>query len=163
MPPAPGDRPDDALMERAVEKALANIRETAGGPFAALVADGHRVVAEGVNAVVPEHDPTAHAEVKAIRSACAALKTVNLADHVLYSTCLPCPMCLAAAHWAGIDRVYYALSSEDAESMGFKDADLYEMLTDPGTAHSPTPVLLAAPRAREIVTTWLANPDRAMY
>ena len=163
MPPMPNDRPDGALMERAIHRALSNIRETSGGPFAALIACGGRVVAEGVNAVVPENDPTAHAEMKAIRSACAALKTVNLAGHVLYSTCLPCPMCLAAAHWAGIERVYYALSSEDAESMGFKDADLYEMLTDPDTAHSPTSVLLAAPRAREIVTTWLANPDREMY
>ena len=72
-------------------------------------------------------------------------------------------MCLAAAHWAGIERVYYALSSEDAVRMGFKDADLYEMLTDPSTAHCPTPVMLDAPRSREIVTTWLANPDRVMY
>ncbi len=163
MPPKPTDRPDGALMERAVQKALANIRETSGGPFAALITNGDRVVAEGVNAVVPENDPTAHAEVQAIRSACAALKTVSLKGHVLYSTCLPCPMCLAAAHWAGIERIYYALSSEDAERMGFKDADLYEMLIDPQAAQSPTPVLMATPDAQEIVTTWLANPDRPMY
>ena len=72
-------------------------------------------------------------------------------------------MCLAAAHWAGIERVYYALSSEDAERMGFKDADLYEMLTDPQAARSPEPVQVATPDAQEIVTTWLANPDRSMY
>ena len=150
-------------MERVVRLALGNIRETSGGPFAALVADGYRVVAEGVNAVVPENDPTAHAEVQAIRSACAALKTVSLEGHVLYSTCLPCPMCLAAAHWAGIERIYYALSSEDAERMGFKDADLYEMLTDPHATHSPESVRVASPDAQEIVTTWLANPDRPMY
>ncbi len=163
MPQESGDRPDDALMERAVRRALANIRETSGGPFAALIANGDRVVAEGVNAVVPENDPTAHAEVKAIRSACAALKTVSLKGHVLYSTCRPCPMCLAAAHWAGIERIYYALSSEDAERMGFKDADLYEMLTDPQAARSPEPVQVATPGAQEIVTAWLANPDRPMY
>ena len=157
------DRPDPTLMDRAVRMALTNIRETAGGPFAALVVSGDHVVAEGVNAVVPTNDPTAHAEIVAIRSACAALGTVSLAGHVIYSTCLPCPMCLAAAHWAGIDRIYYALSSDDAERMGFKDAHLYEMLTDPGAAQSPTPVLMESPQADEIVTSWLANPDRAMY
>jgi tRNA(Arg) A34 adenosine deaminase TadA len=155
--------PDEALMERAVRMALANIRETSGGPFAALIANGDEIVAEGVNAVVPCTDPTAHAEVQAIRKACAALGRVSLAGHVLYSTCRPCPMCLSAAHWAGIERVYYALSSEDAERMGFKDAHLYEMLTDPRTAHSPESVLVTTPEAQKIVTTWLANPDRAMY
>jgi tRNA(Arg) A34 adenosine deaminase TadA len=156
-------RPDDALMERAVRMALENIRNTAGGPFAALIAHGDQVVAEGVNAVVPTNDPTAHAEVVAIRSACATLHTVKLAGHVLYSTCLPCPMCLAAAHWAGIERVFYALSSEDAERMGFKDAHLYEMLTDPRCARLPESVLVTSPTALQIVRAWLANPDRAMY
>jgi len=157
------NRPDSTLMERAVRMALANIRDTSGGPFAALVVDGDQVVAEGVNAVVPSNDPTAHAEVVAIRSACASLGRVSLKGHVLYSTCKPCPMCLSAAHWAGIERVYYALSSEDADRMGFKDANLYEMLTDPNSTHSPESVLLATPEAGDIVTTWLADPDRAMY
>ncbi len=155
--------PQSALMEQAVRMALTNIRDTAGGPFAALVVTGAQVVAEGVNAVVPTNDPTAHAEVVAIRSACASLGKVSLKGYVLYSTCRPCPMCLAAAHWAGIDRVYYALTSDDAERMGFQDAHLYEMMTDPGAAHSPIPVQMPSPQAGEIVTTWLANPDRAMY
>jgi len=154
---------DAALMEQTVRLALESIRDTSGGPFAALIARGDEVVATGVNVVVPKTDPTAHAEVEAIRAACARLGTVDLSGHVLYASCYPCPMCLAAAHWAKITRVFHALTSEDAERMGFRDAHLYSMFADAGAAVTPQPIRLHLPRADEIVTSWLAKPDRIQY
>ena len=154
---------DAALMEQVVRLALESIRDTSGGPFAALIVNGDDVIATGVNAVVPRTDPTAHAEIQAIRAACERLATVDLSGHVLYSSCLPCPMCLAAAHWAGIARVFHALTSADAEIMGFKDAHLYSMFADEDAAVTPQPIRLHLPQADEIVTSWLAKPDRIQY
>jgi guanine deaminase len=153
----------EKLMDRAIHLALLNIRTTTGGPFAAVIARGDVVVAEGTNSVIPETDPTAHAEVVAIRRACRDLGTVDLTGHVLYSTCRPCPMCLAAAHWAKIERVYYALSSEDAERMGFLDAHLYAMFEDAAISETPPPIEVAAPGAEEIVRAWLGKVTREQY
>ena len=116
------------LMRRAIALALENVRSGRGGPFAALVAKDGRVIAEGVNRVTASNDPTAHAEIVAIREACSALNTFQLAGCDLYTTCEPCPMCLGAIYWARPARVYYASVAADAAAAGFDDAFIYEEL-----------------------------------
>ncbi len=114
-------------MRRAIALALENVR-TGGGPFAAVIVKDGRIVAEGVNRVTSSNDPTAHAEVVAIREACRALGDFQLAGCDLYTTCEPCPMCLGAIYWARPARVLYACSAADAAAAGFDDAFIYEEL-----------------------------------
>ena len=118
-------------MTRAVELALENVRSGQGGPFAAVVARNGRLIAEGVNRVTAMNDPTAHAEVLAIRRACDALGTWQLTGCELYTTCEPCPMCLGAVYWARVDRVYFACSRDDAAAAGFDDSLIYQELARP--------------------------------
>ena len=118
-------------MERAIAEAIAGVQARAGGPFGAVVVQGERVIACAHNRVTSRPDPTAHAEVEAIREACAALATHALADCELYSSCEPCPMCLCAIHWARIGRVYYAATRADAAAAGFDDVRLYDELVRP--------------------------------
>ena len=115
----------DELMLRAVSLAERNAASVTGGPFGAVIVKDGKVVAEASNTVTVDNDPTAHAEVNAIRKACAALGTFDLSGCELYTSCEPCPMCLAACYWAHIDRVYYAADREDAAAAGFDDSDIY--------------------------------------
>ena len=116
------------FMRRAIALAMENVRTGAGGPFAAVIVKDGRVVAEGVNRVTATNDPTAHAEVMAIREACRKLSDFQLADCDLYTTCEPCPMCLGAIYWARPARVFYACVAADAAAVGFDDAFIYEEL-----------------------------------
>jgi guanine deaminase len=119
-----------ALLDRAVSLATENVA-AGGGPFGALVVREDTVVAEGVNRVTEVNDPTAHAEVVAIRRACAELATFSLAGAVLYSSCEPCPMCLAAAMWARVDAVFFAADRFDAARGGFDDRTLWDLFRSP--------------------------------
>jgi guanine deaminase len=116
------------FMRRAIALALENVRLGHGGPFAALVAKDGRVIAEGANSVTSTNDPTAHAEIVAIREACRVLKNFQLAECDLYTTCEPCPMCLGAIYWARPARVFYAGVAADAADAGFDDAFIYDEL-----------------------------------
>jgi guanine deaminase len=116
------------FMRRAIALGMENVRTGAGGPFAAVIVKEGRVVAEGVNRVTSTNDPTAHAEVVAIREACRKLGDFQLADCDLYTTCEPCPMCLGAIYWARPARVFYACVAADAATAGFDDAFIYEEL-----------------------------------
>jgi guanine deaminase len=116
------------FMRRAIALAKENVRTSAGGPFAAVIVKEGRVVAEGVNRVTATNDPTAHAEVVAIREACRRLGDFQLAGCDLYTTCEPCPMCLGAIYWARPARVFYASVAADAAAAGFDDAFIYEEL-----------------------------------
>ena len=116
------------FMRRAIALGIENVRSGGGGPFATVVVHGGRVVAEGVNRVTTTNDPTAHAEVVAIREACRTLGTFQLAGCDLYTTCEPCPMCLGAIYWARPARVFYACLASDAAAVGFDDAFIYEEL-----------------------------------
>jgi guanine deaminase len=118
-------------MARAIELALENIRSGLGGPFAALIVKDGRIVAEGTNRVTSSNDPTAHAEVVAIRAACVALGSFQLEGCDLYTTCEPCPMCLGAIYWARPARVYFGCTAADASAAGFDDAFIYEQLALP--------------------------------
>jgi tRNA(Arg) A34 adenosine deaminase TadA len=116
------------FMRRAIALGKANVRTGGGGPFAAVIVKEGRIVAEGVNRVTSTNDPTAHAEVVAIREACRALGVFQLSGCDLYTTCEPCPMCLGAIYWARPARVFYACLAADAAAVGFDDAFIYEEL-----------------------------------
>lgn len=114
--------------------AIEAMQLSAGGPFGAAVMKGNAVIAVAANAVVPNHDPTAHAEIMAIRLACRELGTHRLSECELYATAEPCPMCLAAAYWARMRRVYYAVDRHTAELLGFDDSYIYDELAKPNLA-----------------------------
>jgi len=150
---------DDELMARAGELALEGVRQGHGGPFGAVVARDGEILGEGCNRVLVDNDPTAHAEVLAVRAACRALGQYHLAGCVLYTSCEPCPMCLAAIHWARLDAVHYALSRDDAARIGFDDARLYAAMEQPLVPVTPLP----HQSARAAFDAWEALPDRRDY
>ena len=118
---------DRRFMQMAIDMSIKNIDE-GGGPFGAVIVKDGRVVAMGANRVVPNNDPTAHAEVSAIRAACEALGTFSLEGCDIYSSCEPCPMCLGAIYWAHLDHLYYGANKHDAAAAGFDDQFIYEEL-----------------------------------
>lgn len=118
-------------MDAAVSEAADGVESEHGGPFGAVVVFDGRIVGRGHNEVLHRNDPTAHAEVQAIREACAHLGRHSLEGCTLYATGEPCPMCLAAIHWARLDRVVYAQTRDDAEAIGFDDARLFDAMNEP--------------------------------
>lgn len=153
---------DEQWLSQAIALAAANVGE-GGGPFGAVVVADGAVVAEGQNRVTRDHDPTAHAEVVAIRDACRRRGDFSLAGTTLYASCEPCPLCMAAALWARIDRVVFAADRHDAARGGFDDREFYALFgRDPSTW--PTRVeALALPTRTEPFDTWLAKTDRVAY
>src|SRR5258708_35637820 len=123
-------RPDAEFMQRAIELSLRNVAR-GGGPFGAVVVRDGKVFAEGANRVTSTNDPTAHAEVVAIRNACKKLKHFELEGCEIYTSCEPCPMCLGAIYWAHLSRVYFANADADASKIGFDDSLIYRELTQP--------------------------------
>ena len=122
-----GNRTNEEFMRMAIRMSVENI-ERGGGPFAALIVKNGEVVSTGINSVAEENDPTAHAEINAIRSATQKLQRFKLTDCVLFTTCEPCPMCLGAVYWAGIPAIYYGNSREDAGKYGFDDSHIYSQI-----------------------------------
>lgn len=116
------------FMELGIKQALKTSKEGIGGPFGACIVKGGKVVSVASNSVLKDNDPTAHAEVNAIRLACKELGTYDLSGCVLYTTCYPCPMCLSAIIWSNIKQVYYGCSAKDAENIGFRDNFMYEFI-----------------------------------
>jgi guanine deaminase len=155
--------PNPEFLRRAIALATQNVASNAGGPFAAVIVRDGRIVGEGANSVTATHDPTAHGEVVAIRAAARALGTFTLAGCALYSSCEPCPMCLAAAYWARVDAVYYGACAADAARAGFDDAFLYgEMRKIPADRKLPA-VQLLGDEAWASFAAWLASPNRIEY
>ena len=150
-------------LARAIALARSAMEAGEGGPFGAVIVRDGVVIAEGANCVTSTNDPTAHAEVTAIRRACAALGTFTLKGCVLYTSCEPCPMCLSAAYWARLDRVGYASTRDDAAAAGFDDAVLYDELARPTSAR--TMALEHQPRAEadEAFAAWLLKVDKIPY
>jgi tRNA(Arg) A34 adenosine deaminase TadA len=154
---------DDAFMRQAIAMSRRGMEGNEGGPFGAVVALDGRVVAEGWNQVTSTNDPTAHAEVVAIRRACATLGRFDLRGAVLYTSCEPCPMCLAAAYWARLDAVVFGNARQDAAAIGFDDQFLYEEVAKPVEARSLPMRRLLAAEALEVFEAWAAKPDRIPY
>mgnify|MGYP002750922851 CR=1 FL=1 len=117
----------EELMRKAIVLAEENV-DNGGGPFGAVIARNGEIIATGVNRVTAEHDPTAHAEVSAIRAACKKLGTFDLSGCEIYTSCEPCPMCLGAIYWARLDKMYYANTKTDAKDIGFDDSFIYDEL-----------------------------------
>jgi guanine deaminase len=154
---------DTRFLREAIRLSRTRMRQGRGGPFGAVVARDGAIVARGWNAVTSSVDPTAHAEVVAIRRACRTLGTFSLAGCVLYASCEPCPMCLAAVYWARLDRLVYAATRDDAARAGFDDALIYrEVPLAPEARSLPTEHLLRA-EASAVFDEWLAKPDRIPY
>jgi tRNA(Arg) A34 adenosine deaminase TadA len=152
----------DLLLQRAVDLAVASANGP-GGPFGALVARGDDVLAEGHNQVTAAQDPTAHAEVVALRGACRALGTHVLDGCVLFTSCEPCPMCLGAAWWARVERIVFAATRADAAAAGFDDAEIYQEVAAPLDLRS---LPIAAGDVHDPVApfeAWHANPARVPY
>lgn len=150
------------FMRRAIRLAHENIH-LGGGPFGALIVKDGRVVAEGVNQVTATNDPTAHAEVVAIRAACKSLATFQLAGCDLYTSCEPCPMCLGAIYWARPSRIFYAGTARDAAAAGFDDAFIYDEIALPhGRRRIPMAGLLRE-EGIGIFNAWVAKTDKAAY
>lgn len=150
------------LMQRAIDLAVENVRN-GGGPFGAVIARGGEIVAEGVNRVTSQHDPTAHAEVQAIRKACSKLNTFDLTGLDIYASCEPCPMCLGAIYWAHLDHLYFAGTKDDAASIGFDDAFIYKELPLPIHERKlPTEAMMNA-EAQAPFVAWQEKEDKVEY
>ncbi len=154
---------ENPFMGRAIDLAIENVRSGRGGPFAAVVVkDGH-IVATGTNLVTSSNDPTAHAEVVAIRAACAELKTFQLDGCDIYTTCEPCPMCLGAIYWARPDRVFFAAVASDAAAVDFDDAFIYDEIGVPYTLRQIPFIPLMREEALVVFREWEAKADRVKY
>ena len=154
---------DERLLREAIDLARDHMREGSGGPFGAVIARDGEVVARGWNAVTSELDPTAHAEVVAIRRACAALRTFRLDGFTLYTSCEPCPMCLAAVYWARIDRVVYGAGRADAAAIGFDDSRIYDEISLPRDARTMRMRQLLRAEAKLAMGEWVTKRDRIPY
>jgi len=155
--------PNPAFMLRAIELATENARSGAGGPFAAVIVKDGEIIGEGANSVTTTNDPTAHGEINAIRNACRALRTFSLKGCEMYTSCEPCPMCLAAIYWARIDAVYFGSDAGDAARAGFDDSFLYQEFKLHRDARTlPTQQILPE-RAWESFQIWIETPGKVEY
>lgn len=151
------------FMRRAIALSHEGMEGGQGGPFGAVIAGGGRVVAEGCNLVTSSCDPTAHAEIVAIRRACAALRRFDLRGHELFTSCEPCPMCLAAAYWARLDRIWFANTRADAARIGFDDEAFYRELALPLDSRAIPTARLLGTEARLAFDAWERDPTRTRY
>jgi guanine deaminase len=155
--------PNPEFLRRAIALATENARSGSGGPFAAVVVKDGRIVGEGVNTVTSTLDPTAHGEVNAIRAACKALETFTLEGCELYTSCQPCPMCLAASYWARLDAIYYGASDTDAARAGFDDAFLYDEFRKDQAERALPAMQMLADEAWSSFAAWLESPNKTPY
>lgn len=151
-------------MARAIELARAGVDENLGGPFGCVIAKDGRIVGEGNNRVTSTHDPTAHAEVVAIREACKRLGTFQLDGCTVYTSCEPCPMCLGAIYWARAAHIYIACNRTDAAAAGFDDAFIYEEICSRDFAARKVPVSsMMRDEGLAVFKSWVAKPDKIQY
>lgn len=156
-------QPNPEFLRRAIDLAVQNVNAGVGGPFAAVIVRDGKIVGEGVNTVTATNDPTAHGEVNAIRAACKALGTFTLASCELYTSCEPCPMCLAASYWARLNAIYYGCSAADAARAGFDDAFLYDEFRKDQAARSLPVAQLLGGEAWAAFAAWIASSDKVKY
>lgn len=154
---------DQSMMRRAITLSVEKMKQGCGGPFAAVIVRDGEILAEGFNEVTSSNDPTAHAEVMAIRKACERLADFSLHKATIYTSCEPCPMCLAAIYWARIDRIVYANSREDAANIGFDDEFLYQEINLPTDQRRIPTQRLMAEDALEAFRQWQQMPDKVSY
>jgi tRNA(Arg) A34 adenosine deaminase TadA len=156
-------RVSNPFMARAIELAIENVRSERGGPFGAVVVHNGQIIAEGTNSVTATNDPTAHAEVVAIRAACAKLRTFELRDCELYTSCEPCPMCLGAIYWARPRRVYFGSTAADASNAGFDDSFIYGEIARPFSGRRIPMEQMMGEEALETFRAWERQANKVPY
>jgi guanine deaminase len=155
--------PNPEFLRRAIALAVQNAGSGRGGPFAAVVVRDGKIVGEGVNTVTTGNDPTAHGEVNAIRAACAAVGSFSLAGCELYTSCEPCPMCLAACYWARLEAIYYGATASDAARAGFDDAFLYEEFRKSQKERALAATQMLGDEAWSAFAAWIASSNKIEY
>lgn len=154
--------PDD-LMRRAIALSMEKMQAGSGGPFGAVVARNGEIVAEGWNQVTSGNDPTAHAEVVAIRRACTALGRFELSDCEIFTSCEPCPMCLSAVYWARLKRIHFGNTRQSAAQIGFDDEFLYTEVPKPISERALPITQLLADEAQAAFDAWATKPNKIAY
>ncbi|HYA62860.1 MAG TPA: nucleoside deaminase [Candidatus Sulfotelmatobacter sp.] len=150
-------------MAHAIRLSINSVHSGRGGPFGAVIVRDGEIIAEGVNQVTSTNDPTAHAEILAIRQACAKLGVFELKDCELYTSCEPCPMCLGAIYWARLSRIYYANTAEDAAWIGFDDSFIYRELQMPHSYRRIPAIQMMREEALAGFRAWAAKPNKIAY
>jgi guanine deaminase len=151
------------FMLKAIELSMENARSGKGGPFGALVVKGNQIIATGTNLVVRSNDPTAHAEIVAIREACRRLRDFQLPGCEIYCSCEPCPMCMAALYWSRPAAIFYAATREDAARAGFDDCYIYEQLVLPIHQRKIPMTQLMRKNALDVFHYWIRKTDKKDY
>jgi guanine deaminase len=154
---------DNAFMARAIQLSIENVLSGRGGPFGAVVVKDGEIIAEGVNGVTETNDPTAHAEVTAIRVACTRLQSFELKGCEIYTSCEPCPMCLGAIYWARPDRIYFGNTADDAAKIGFDDSLIYREMSEQLSRRRIPTIQMMREEALEAFRVWDAKADKAPY
>jgi guanine deaminase len=152
-----------AFMARAIELSIKNVLKGSGGPFGAVVVKGGEIIAEGVNCVTSTNDPTAHAEIVAIRDACKKLDSFELSRCEIYTSCEPCPMCLGAIYWARPDRVYFGSTAADAANAGFDDSFIYQEIAQQHAQRKIPMIEMMREEALEAFRAWEKQPNKIPY
>lgn len=152
----------DELMRKAIELSIENVNN-GGGPFGAVIARGGEIIATGVNRVTANNDPTAHAEVSAIRAAASRLGSFDLSDCEIYTSCEPCPMCLGAIYWARLGKMYFANTKDDAKDIGFDDSFIYEELSLPRDRRKLPSEEMMRNEAIRAFEMWESKDDKVEY
>lgn len=153
---------DREFMQQAIDLSIDNVKND-GGPFGAVIVKDGKIIAKGVNRVTANNDPTAHAEVSAIREACSKAKTFNLKGCTIYTSCEPCPMCLSAIYWAGISKIYYGNTKHDADRIGFGDSFIYDELDKPAEKRTIPAEPLMREEAQKAFEDWEQKEDKIEY
>jgi len=151
------------FMERAIQLSIEGVQSGRGGPFGAVIVKEGKIMAEGVNRVTSTNDPTAHAEVLAIREACKKLGVFELKDCELYTSCEPCPMCLGAIYWARLSKIYFANTAKDAAKIGFDDSLIYGELKRPHSKRRIPAIQMMREEALAGFAVWTAKTDKITY
>ena len=154
---------ENPFMARAIQLSLDNVLSGKGGPFGAVIVQDGKILAEGVNRVTAVNDPTAHAEVVAIREACAKLRAFELTDCEIYTSCEPCPMCLGAIYWARLARVYFGNLASDASQIGFDDSFIYREIAQVVRKRSIPMVPMMREQALAAFRAWQDKPNKIPY
>jgi len=154
---------DLGFMRKAIELAKSNIAGKKGGPFGAVVVKNGTIIGQGANLVTITNDPTAHAEIVAIRDACKYLNTFHLEGATIYASCQPCPMCLGAIYWARIEKIFYAASSADAHKAYFDDAHIYNEFLIPAQERKIAHIQILQSEARQVFTEWVNSENKIPY
>jgi guanine deaminase len=153
----------DRFMQRAIDLSMKNVRSSEGGPFAAVIVRAGSIVAEGANRVTSTLDPTAHAEIVAIRAACQALGHFQLTDCELYTTCEPCPMCMGAIYWARLRKIYYASTRNDAAQIGFDDSFIYDQIALDPASRKIEMIQIMREQALQAFREWETSQTKIRY